>query len=198
MPDSIYIDEDVGRDDDAAVGTEAAPYKTLLQAMIQHPGAAYQTRKSESGPVDENGDAAIRLEWKPPTKSAMKKANNLYEQHKKKQAKAGDLAIREKEEAAKRQAILDEAKKVVLKEDSSLPKPVRIKLDETDSKKITLGTKEEAGTRVRVFGRVHHLRSQKDVIFVTLKDGYGSHAMCLHWKDDKDVCRYDPNPGNLP
>jgi len=62
---------------------------------------------------------------------------------------------------------------VVLKEDESLPKPVRIRLDETDPKKITLGHGEDHSTRVRVLGRVHHLRAQKDVIFITLKDGYG-------------------------
>ena len=173
MAEPIYIDEDVGRDDDAAIGTETAPFKTLAHAMIMHPGASYQTRKSETGPVDENGDPAIRLQWKPPTKSALKKATNLAEQQKKKQAKAADLAIRDNAEAMKRQAILDEAKKVVLTEDTSLPKPVRIRLDEADPSKITLGSKEKPGTRVRVLGRVHHLRSQKDVIFVTLKDGYG-------------------------
>ena len=154
----VYIDEDVGNDDTAS-GAQDAPYRTLLQAMIKSPGASYLTKKGE--------------EWEPPTKSAMKKTTNLYEQHKKKQAKAGDLAIREKAEADKRQGILEEAKKVILQEDKSLPKPVRIKLDDTDSAKITLGTKESPGTRVHVFGRVHHLRSQKDVTFVTLKDGYG-------------------------
>lgn len=173
MAEPIYIDEDVGHDDDTAFGTETAPYKTLLQAMIKHPGASYQMRKSETGPVDENGDPSARLEWKAPTKSATKKANNLFEQHKKKQAKAAELSIRENADAMKRQAVLEEAKKIVLKEDSSLPTPIRIKLDETDSAKIKLGFKDEPGTRIKVFGRVHHLRSQKDVIFVTLKDGYG-------------------------
>ncbi|ETN39708.1 asparagine-tRNA ligase [Cyphellophora europaea CBS 101466] len=168
----IYIDEDVGKDE-TANGTQDVPYKTLLQAMIQHPGASYQTRKSETGTVEEGADPSSRLEWKAPTKSAMKKANNLYEAHKKKQAKAGDLALREKAEADKRQAVLEEAKKVILEEDKSLPAPVRIKLDETDPSKITLGTKDSPGTRIRVLGRVHHLRSQKDVTFVTLKDGYG-------------------------
>jgi asparaginyl-tRNA synthetase len=168
----IYIDEDVGKDE-SATGAQDAPYKTLLQAMISHPGASYQTRKSETGAVEEGVDPTSRLEWKPPTKSAMKKANNLFEAHKKKQAKASDLAVREKAEADKRQAVLEEAKKVILEEDKSLPAPVRIKLDETDPAKITLGSKETTGTRVRVLGRVHHLRSQKDVTFVTLKDGYG-------------------------
>jgi asparaginyl-tRNA synthetase len=173
MADSIYIDEDVGRDEESATGSPEAPYKTLLYALIQRPGASYQTRKSETGPVDANGDPAVRLEWKPASKSALKKATNLYEQHKKKQAKAADLAIREKEEAEKRKAVLEEAKKVILEEDKSLPEPIRIKLNVVDPVKIKLGTADSKGTRVSVFGRVHHLRSQKDVTFVTLKDGKG-------------------------
>ena len=173
MAEPIYIDEDVGRDDDTAIGTETAPYKNLFYAMITHPGATYLTRKSQTGPVNENGDPSIRLEWKPPTKSAVKKHTSLADQHKKKQAKASELAVREKAEAAKRMAVLEEAKKVVLAEDTSLPEPIRIKLDDTDPSKISLGSGDKTGTRVRVFGRVHHLRSQKETIFVTLKDGYG-------------------------
>ncbi|KAK5265213.1 asparagine--tRNA ligase [Exophiala xenobiotica] len=171
----VYIDEDVGRDDDSAVGTEGTPYKTLLHAMIKHPpdSTTYLTRKSETGPVGEDGDESARLEWKPASKSALKKATNLFEQHKKKQAKAAELAIRENAEAMKRQQVLEEAKKVIVEEDASLPAPTRIRLDETDPAKIQLGTPDSPGTRVRVLGRVHHLRSQKDVMFVTLKDGYG-------------------------
>ncbi|KIV82853.1 asparagine-tRNA ligase [Exophiala sideris] len=180
MAEPIYIDEDTGKDGDSAVGTEGQPYKTLLYAMIQHPPetATYMTRKSETGPVDGNGDPAARLEWKPASKSALKKANNLFDQHKRKQAKASELAIRENAEAMKRQQVLEEAKKVIIQEDANLPAPVKIRLDETDPAKIKLGTAEAPGTRVRVLGRVHHLRSQKDVIFVTLKDGYG-HMQCV-------------------
>ncbi|RMZ90401.1 hypothetical protein DV736_g2375, partial [Chaetothyriales sp. CBS 134916] len=173
MASSIYIDEDVGRDDGPATGSESAPYKTLLHAMITHPGAAYLIRKSETGPVDEDGDAAVRLEWKAPSASAVKKATKLVDQHKRKQAKAAEIAMRENAEAAKRHAVLEEAKRVVLEEDTSLAAPIRIKLDDVDPARIKLGTKENPGTRVRVLGRVHHLRSQKDIIFVTLKDGYG-------------------------
>ncbi|KAJ9614121.1 asparagine--tRNA ligase [Cladophialophora chaetospira] len=173
MADSFYIDEDVGRDEDSATGSQEAPYKTLLFAMIQHPGASYQTRKSETGPVDANGDPAARLEWKPATKSALKKATNLFDAHKKKQAKAADLAVREKQDADRRKAVLEEAKKVVLEEDKSLPEPIRIRLNVVDPVKIKLGTADSKGTRVKVYGRVDHLRSQKDVIFVTLKDGKG-------------------------
>lgn len=175
MASLIYIDEDVGRDDDSATGTETAPYKSLLYAMIKHAadGPTFQTRKSETGAVEADGDPASRLEWKPASKSALKKATNLYDQHKRKQAKASEIAIRENAEAAKRQQILEEAKKVVIQEDKSLPAPVQIRLDDVDSAKIKLGSADSPGTRVQVSGYIHHLRSQKDVIFITLKDGYG-------------------------
>ncbi|OAL38478.1 hypothetical protein AYO20_02127 [Fonsecaea nubica] len=171
--DTFYVDEDVGRDDDSATGSEAAPYKTLLFAMIQHPKATYKTRKSETTPADANADPASRLEWKPASKSALKKATNLYEQHQRKQAKQADLAIREQQEVERRKQVLEEAKKVVIAEDESLPAPVKIKLNTVDPAIIKLGTADSKGTRVRVVGRVHHLRSQKDIIFVTLKDGKG-------------------------
>ncbi|KAJ5504500.1 hypothetical protein N7463_007374 [Penicillium fimorum] len=178
MP-TIYIDEDVGRDESSATGTETAPYKTLVHAYVEHPptteGIQYLTRKSQTDAVGEDVDPAAKLEWKPATKSAMKKANNLWEQRKKKAAKEHELAIREKAEADKRQLVLEEAKKIVIKEDTSLPKPVRVRLDVTDPAIIKLRTPEsdEAGTRVRVLGRVHRARAQKDVVFLTLTDGYG-------------------------
>ena len=175
--DLVYIDEDAGKDDGTALGTEAAPYKTLLQAMISHPpghGAPkYTIRRSLTGPVSDMDNASERLEWKDVTKSALKKAASLYEQYKRKQAKAAELAVREKEEALKRQKLLEEAKKVVIEEDKSLPKPLRIRGDETDPKMVKLRNGDAPGTRVRVLGRVHRLRSQKDVMFVTLTDGYG-------------------------
>ncbi|KAK1148343.1 asparagine--tRNA ligase [Aspergillus melleus] len=175
---SIYIDEDVGRDDSTATGTESAPYKTLLHAMLQHApadGTQYLTRKSQTEPTGEGADPAAKLVYQPATKSALKKATNLYEQRKRKAAKEQDLAIREKQEADKRQALLEEAKKVIIKEDTSLPKPVKIRLDVTDPAVVTLGKPEPEtrGTRVRVLGRVHRLRAQKGVVFLTLTDGYG-------------------------
>jgi asparaginyl-tRNA synthetase len=112
------------------------------------------------------------LDWKPAIKSALKKATKLYDQYLRKRAKSGELALREKHEAAKRQHVLEEAKKVVIKEDESSPKPVRIRLDETDPSVVRLRQGDTPGTRVRVLGRVHRLRQQKDVIFLTLTDGY--------------------------
>jgi len=182
---SVYIDEDVGTDDSTASGAEQSPYKTLLIAMIQHPPAGdiqYLMRKSETGPVSEDGDPAARLEWKAATKSALKKATNLYEQHQRKLARGDQVAIREKEELDRRRLVLEEAKKVKITQDPNLPKAARIHLNEKDPKLVRLRSgdikkdvdySDGRGSRVRAFGRIHRLRAQKDVIFVTLQDGYG-------------------------
>jgi asparaginyl-tRNA synthetase len=132
--------------------------------------------------LSEDGDPAARLEWKPATKTATKKAVNFLEQHKKKAAKEKDLAARKAVEDDKRRGALEEAKKVIIKENSSLPKALKIKILEKDPKIVKLRKSDAQsadkatdfkGTRVRVSGWVHRLRSQKDVIFVTLRDGYG-------------------------
>ncbi|GAO20006.1 hypothetical protein UVI_02008580 [Ustilaginoidea virens] len=169
---TIYIDEDAGRDEAAQPGSEASPFKTLQFAYLQHPAQAqYLTRKSASP------DEAAQ-QWKPAAKSAMKKAVNYFEQQRKKAAREQELAVRRKGEEEERGKVLDEAKKVVLQEDASLPAPVTIKLDEAGSH-IRLRRTDDAegsgtrGTRVRVLGRVHRERKQKDVLFVTLRDGYG-------------------------
>lgn len=183
----VHVDEDIGKDDPSADGSESSPYKTLLFAHIQHPpqptdGPQYFTRKSETGPASEDGDPEARKESKPATKSALKKVTHLYTQHKRKLAKTNDIAIRERAEQEKRQKSLQEAMKVKIMEDAKLPKAFKIRLDEKDPSLVKLrkGTSDKdvdysegRGSRVRITGRVHRLRSQKDVIFITLQDGYG-------------------------
>ncbi|EFY87285.1 asparaginyl-tRNA synthetase [Metarhizium acridum CQMa 102] len=167
---TIFIDEDIGKDEPTQQGTEESPFKTLQFAYLQHPAQAqYLTRKSESA------DDETAREWKPAAKSAMKKVVNYFEQQKKKAAREQELAIHRKKEEEERHRVLEEAKKIVLEEDPSLPKPVTIKLDEAGDH-IALRKADDAeskGTRVRVLGRVHRERKQKDVLFVTLRDGYG-------------------------
>jgi len=180
-----HIDEDVGRDEDAD-GSEEKPFKTLLAAHITCPpadGTQYMTRKSQTGQIPEGADPSSRLDWKPATKSGLKKIGNVYQQHLKKQAKGDQLAVRDKEDQDKRQAVLEKAKLVKLEQDPSLPKAVLIHLDEKDPTVVKPGNGErkkevdyssgQRGTRVLVRGRVFRLRFQKDVIFITLYDGYG-------------------------
>ena len=121
--------------------------------------------------------------YKPAAKAAMKKAVNYAEAQKKKAGKEKELAIRQQKEDEERAKSLEEAKKIVIQEDSSLPKSVRVNLGETRPEVVQLGTGERKtdtndsscprGTRVRVMGRVHRERKQKGVHFVTLRDGYG-------------------------
>lgn len=171
MSEQVYIDEDTGVDDTTAQGTEALPYRTVQFAYSQQPSAkSFFTRKAEGE------DAAASKDWKPAAKSALKKAANFYETQRKKAAKEEELKAQQAREEEKRQQILEEAKKVVIEEDKSLPQPVKIKLDQVDPAVVKLkknDDKESKGTRVRVHGRVHRERKQKDVLFVTLRDGYG-------------------------
>lgn len=184
---NIYIDEGQGKDDSTADGSEQHPYQSLLFAFIQHPpspsdGPQYQTRKSVTDSVSTGGDLESPLEFKPVAKSALKKASNLYEQHKRKLAKGDELALREKQDGEKRQLSLEEAKKIKITKDPSLPDAIKIMLNEKNPEVVKLRSgktekdvdySEGRGSRVRVTGRVHRLRSQKEVIFVTLRDGYG-------------------------
>ncbi|EAT89443.2 hypothetical protein SNOG_02712 [Parastagonospora nodorum SN15] len=172
---TYYIDEDVGHDTAEQTGDESLPYKSLGYAVLTRGETAkFKTRKSVTGEVAEGADPSSRLEWKDAAKSALKKAVNYAKAQKKKAGKEEEqLALRQKEDAA-RNIVLDEAKKIVLEEDTSLPAAIKIKLDDTDPKKISLGNgKDVKGTRVRVFGRVHRERRQKEVMFITLRDGYG-------------------------
>ncbi|USP75227.1 Asparagine--tRNA ligase, cytoplasmic [Curvularia clavata] len=172
---TYYIDEDVGQDIAEQTGDESLPYKSLGYAVLTRGETPkFLTRKSVTGEIAEGADASSRLEWKEVAKSAMKKAVNYAKAQKKKAEKEQGLLAQRMKEEADRNKVLDEAKKVVIEEDKSLPAPIKIKLDDTDPKKITLGDgKDTKGTRVRVFGRVHRERRQKDVMFVTLRDGYG-------------------------
>lgn len=176
--ETIYIDTDTGADDETATGTESKPYKSLAFAFIQHGGAdgkQYQSRASTTGPVSADGDPAERLVWKEPAKSAVKKAQGALDAHKKKLLKQQQAAAQEEEKEKARLKTLEEAKKIVLKEDESLPKAVKITIGD---KNVELGDGDVKGTRVKVSGRIHRLRQQKQATFLTLVDGYG-HLQCV-------------------
>ncbi|KAL2257786.1 hypothetical protein VTK26DRAFT_9173 [Humicola hyalothermophila] len=163
-----YIDPVNGKDDETADGSEAKPYQSLYHALIQHldkPAPAYLTRVAKEG---AGSDGPV---WEEPAKSAMKKAVGRVDAYKKKLAKEQASARQEEEERKQRLKNLEEAKKIVLKQDPSLPPAVRIKLN---NKNVELGDGAgKKGTRVKVYGRIAQLRTQKTATFITLKDGYG-------------------------
>lgn len=176
--EAIYIDTDVGKDEETADGSETKPYKSLAYAFIQHNGAenkSYLQRASVTGVLSAGGDPSERLAWKEPAKSAVKKAQNALDQHKKKLVKQEQIAAAEAEKEQQRLKNLEDAKKIVLVEDSSLPKAVKTTIG---NKEIQLGEGDVKGARVKICGRIHRLRQQKQATFITLVDGYG-HLQCV-------------------
>ncbi|KAI1742766.1 hypothetical protein F4680DRAFT_457250 [Xylaria scruposa] len=179
---TIYIDEEIGRDEPSQQGTEASPFKTLQFAYLQRPAESQYLVRSPAS--DDDTDAVDGKVWKPAAKSALKKAVNYHEQQKKKAAREQELAVRRKQEEDERNAVLLKAKEIVLEEDASLPAPVKIKLDEVGDhiKLRNMEDPDSKGTRVKVVGRVHRERKQKDVLFITLRDGYGFMQVVLSGK----------------
>lgn len=176
---NCYIDTDAGVDDLAtADGSEAKPFKTLAFAYIQNyekPAPQYLQRSSVTGPITAEEDPSVRLEWKEPGKSAIKKAQAGLEGHKKKLVKQQQAAAAEEEKKKQRLQVLEDSKKIVLKQDDSLPEAVKITIGNRD---VALGEGDSKGQRVKVSGRIHRLRPQKQATFITLIDGYG-HLQCI-------------------
>lgn len=161
----IYIDEVKGVDAPDTAGTEAAPFKSLLQAYLEH-GAdnEYKVKKQD----DE--------EYKPAAKAAMKKAVSYSEQQRKKREAAAKRAEKDAQDAAALQATLEAAKNIKISEDPALPKAVLIGLGETDPAVIGKLRKSkdeptEGVVRVRVQGRVQRVAKQGAMMFITLRRG---------------------------
>ncbi|KAL8301842.1 hypothetical protein RB593_000582 [Gaeumannomyces tritici] len=176
--DKTYVDTDVGVDGDAADGSESKPYKSLGYAFIQNhsqTAKTYLTRASTTGALGPDEEPSVRLMWKEPAKSAAKKAQSMLDAHKKKLQKQEQLAAAEEETRQKRLKNLEEAKSIVIKEDPALPPAARVELWQKD---LELGKGEAKGPRVKVFGRIHHLRAQKHATFVTLKSG-ADYLQCI-------------------
>ena len=116
----IHVDEATGSDE-TGKGTPEAPYQSLAFALYTHPDGAFQIRKDASTPYDE------------PTQSALKKAKKGADGIEKKKKKAEELAQREAKEKAdareRKEKKLEESKKIVLQEDSSLPKATKVRTD---------------------------------------------------------------------
>jgi len=152
---AIFTSEKKGSDE-SGDGSESKPFKTILQAM-RHAG-------KEPFPtiyVDSKDPNAVE-QFEVAAKSQLKKIQKLFvrESHKnaeKQQREAGD--------AEKRQQNLEEARKVKITEDASLPVARKIRILE--------GTANR-DSRVKIYGWVHRLRRQgKSLIFITLRDGTG-------------------------
>jgi len=153
----LYTSEARGSDE-SGEGSYRVPFKTVMRAM-KHAGA-------EPFPdifVDPKADseaAKSGAKYELIAKAQLKKVTKLWQGEVKKEKKR--IEQEAKEEEARRQRA-EEARKVVIKPDPSLPPARKIKLREA------VGAR---GQRVCVAGWVHRLRTQgKGLMFVTLRDG---------------------------
>lgn len=174
---TYYVDETIGKDEASTEGTQSLPFRTVQAAYLKFGETAnYLVRKATE--AAEGAAEAAPADWQPAAKTALKNAKKYADQLKKKEAKEKEQLEKKAKEDAERAKVFEEAKKLVVTEDPSLPKATKIKLHEKDPAVVKLrphGDSSEAnrGTRVRVFGRVHRERKQKDIVFITIRDGYG-------------------------
>ncbi|XP_072038090.1 asparagine--tRNA ligase, cytoplasmic-like [Amphiura filiformis] len=149
----MYISEKEGIDE-TGDGSEQKPVKTLLQAMKCAGGEPFPKFMVDAKKEGER--------WEEVSQAQRKKVSKLFARE---QKKAADKEKKEAEDAERRAKNLEDAKKITIQEDASLPKAKQIKIRESTSNR---------NTRVRVRGWVHRLRRQgKTLMFIVLRDGTG-------------------------
>ncbi|XP_063229759.1 asparagine--tRNA ligase, cytoplasmic [Bacillus rossius redtenbacheri] len=149
----IYTSEKTGSDDQGD-GTKSKPFKSILKAMHHAAKEPFPTIYVDS---KEEGQQYVEA-----AKSQLKKIQKIWvrEMH-----KAADRLKKEDEDLEKRTKNLEDAKKIIIKEDTNLPKAESVKICKCV---------DYRGKRVKVHGWVHRLRRQgKLLMFVTLRDGTG-------------------------
>lgn len=148
----LYTSEKKGSDE-AGDGTEAKPFKTILQAM--------RAAGVEPFPVIYV-DGTETDAFEPASKSQLKKIQKIWTRENYKQAEKN---TRDAGDAEKRQKNLEDAKKIVISEDKSLPEAKKIKI---------FDCQEYRDKRVVIYGWAHRIRRQgKALMFITLRDGTG-------------------------
>lgn len=143
----LHVDESNGSDE--GDGSIRNPLKSTLAAYTLNLDAQVLTRKAE-----EN-------EYKEISASGSKKTKKLAEVRVNK-AKKQQEELRIQQEAQQRK--LDEAKAIEIHQDKSLPLARKIKIRDSIASR---------GQRIKIFGWLHSLRSQKGLIFIDLRDGTG-------------------------
>ncbi|XP_048853800.1 asparagine--tRNA ligase, cytoplasmic [Brienomyrus brachyistius] len=149
----IYVSAKEGSDEDGD-GTMEKPFKTALKALMFVGKEPFPTIYVDS---QKDGER-----WAVISKTQKK---NVKKQWNKEQVKNDSKLKKETEDADRREKNLEEAKKIFIVKDSSLPEPKNVKVHQ-------LG--EYRDQRVKVFGWVHRLRRQgKNLMFIVLRDGTG-------------------------
>ncbi|KAK1803346.1 hypothetical protein P4O66_004126 [Electrophorus voltai] len=100
--------------------------------------------------------------WAVISKTQMKNTKKLFHRG---QQKTDAKDMKEAEDAERREKNLEDAKKIVIENNPSLPDPQTAKIYQLEDLR---------GKRVKVFGWVHRLRRQgKNLLFIVLRDGTG-------------------------
>ncbi|KAJ3376927.1 hypothetical protein HDU92_008809 [Lobulomyces angularis] len=148
----------ISGNDEKGDGSESKPFKTALKAIEVLQGSSeIKIRKELDSPFDDIA------------KAQLKKVKKLYEEKLKKLQKLSQNSEKNLQEEKKKEEEdlkrLENAKSIVLVQDSSLPKAKNIKIRQSI---------ESRKKRISVSGWVHRLRFQgKDMAFLVLRDGSG-------------------------
>ncbi|XP_039400746.1 asparagine--tRNA ligase, cytoplasmic isoform X1 [Mauremys reevesii] len=149
----MYVSEREGCDS-TGDGTEKKPFKTALKALMTAGKEPFPTIYVDSQKENERWDVI--------SKSQMKNVKKTWHRE---QMKHEAREKKEAEDGLRREKNLEEAKKITIKNDPSLPEPKCVKIRALE---------EHRGQRVKVFGWVHRLRRQgKNLMFLVLRDGTG-------------------------
>ena len=150
----IYTSEERGSDV-TGDGSSKKPFQTVLKALKSAGEDSSVTIYSDST-EGKSGQYSLT------SKSHIKKIQKLWQQESQKTDKK---SAQELEDLAKREQNLEEARKIIIKEDPSWPAAKQIKINQSETSR---------GVRVKIFGWIHRLRRQgKGLMFATLRDGFG-------------------------
>uniref|UniRef100_A0A4W4EGI5 Asparagine--tRNA ligase, cytoplasmic n=1 Tax=Electrophorus electricus TaxID=8005 RepID=A0A4W4EGI5_ELEEL len=149
----VYVSDKHGSDE-SGDGTEHKPFKTPLKALLFAGKEPWPTIY-----VDAQKDGE---RWAVISKTQMKNTKKLFHRG---QQKTDAKDMKEAEDAERREKNLEDAKKIVIENNPSLPDPQTAKIYQLEALR---------GKRVKVFGWVHRLRRQgKNLLFIVLRDGTG-------------------------
>uniref|UniRef100_G1NCD4 Asparaginyl-tRNA synthetase 1 n=1 Tax=Meleagris gallopavo TaxID=9103 RepID=G1NCD4_MELGA len=149
----LYVSEREGNDS-TGDGTQKKPFKTVLKALMTAGKEPFPTIYVDSQKENER--------WAIISKSQMKNVKKLWHRE---QMKNEAKEKKEAEDLLRREKNLEEAKKVIIKNDPSLPEPKCVKIGALEAYR---------GQRVKIFGWIHRLRRQgKNLMFIVLRDGTG-------------------------
>ncbi|XP_077988398.1 asparagine--tRNA ligase, cytoplasmic-like [Glandiceps talaboti] len=155
----LYVSETKGNDD-TGDGTEAKPFKTVLQAMKHYGKEPFPKISVDSKKEGE--------QWEDLSLAQRKKIYKIWARD---QRKTAEREKKEAEDAERREKNLLKAKEISIKENPDLPAAKTIKIRD--------GENNRNGVRVKLMGWVHRLRRQgKALMFIILRDGTG-YLQCI-------------------